>query len=222
MTEPQRFDPSRWMTPAVTPAPQPGPTVGATSQGATVPTIDAAPSIDTALTGETPPAESRASPQLSPPPAGPDVPLFSPDDAPPEPTGETRTWGPAGRPAARGGPEFEVKLAPPDGMTAEACRAAFAEVSAQIRQVWPAAHAVSITAQTRPWGTATALTLRNRSGYPLPLDGIRTGVPFELLDRLMPLVGHGDWLLATDDPAQATRCKGPRKGRAARGAGRAA
>ncbi|MBZ9752138.1 hypothetical protein GO986_12115 [Deinococcus sp. HMF7620] len=144
----------------------------------------------------------------TPPPAAPVAvsvpPAPAPLDAPPAPAPEPlprAAWAPPVTPKPAGGREYPVKLALPPDMTRAQCEAAYLQLSDEIRARFPGAYSAQVMAQPGRHGRPGSdhLLIRNRHGYPLVLERGDGALPFDLLDRLLHLTGHGDWVLATHD-----------------------
>ncbi len=172
---PQRFNPHFWRR-SETPANSPAPTPELSSTPASQPS----PALEMACDA------SPATAQEAPLPRAP--------WAPPE--------GAKNKPPAR---EYPVRLPPPPHMDKDQCEAAFETLSDEIRARFPGAYAVQLVATHCGHRTGLSLLVRNKLGSPLDLERGDGALPFDLIDRLMELVGHGDWVLAKSPPALSGR-----------------
>lgn len=86
-------------------------------------------------------------------------------------------------------------------MDKDQCEAAFEMLSDEIRARFPGAYTVQLVATHCGHRTGLSLLVRNKLDSPLDLERGDGTLPFDLIDRLMELVGHGDWLLAKPPPA---------------------
>lgn len=144
--------------------------------------------------GSTLPAELPVT--ISSPPAS--APVAPAPTAPPAPLPRA-PWTPPPTPKPTGGREYPVKLALPPNMTRAQCEAAYLQLSDEIRARFPGAYSAHVVAQPGRHGQPGSdhLLVRNRHGSPLVLERGDGALPFDLLDRLLHLTGHGDWVLAT-------------------------
>lgn len=168
---PQRFNPDLWRR-SETPENSPA----ATAELPPTPASEPSPALE---------AASQASPATAQ-----EAPLPRASWAPPE--------GSKKKPPAR---EYPVRLLPPPHMDKDQCEAAYEQLSDEIRARFPGAYAVQLVATHYGHRTGLSLLVRNKLGFPLDLERGDGALPFDLIDRLMELVGHGDWILAKSPPA---------------------
>lgn len=110
------------------------------------------------------------------------------------------------KPPAR---EYPVRLFPPPHMDKDQCEAIYEQLSDEIRARFPGAYAVQLVATRSGHCTGLSLLIRNKLGYSLDLERGDGALPFDLLDQLLELVGHGDWLLAKPPHAVSGRNDDP-------------
>ncbi|GAA5534820.1 hypothetical protein [Deinococcus aluminii] len=90
-------------------------------------------------------------------------------------------------------------------MDKDQCEAAYEQLSDEICARFPGAYAVQLVATHCGHRTGLSLLIRNKLGSPLDLEHGDGALPFDLIDRLLELVGHGDWLLAKLPPVPTGR-----------------
>ncbi|WP_198297288.1 hypothetical protein [Deinococcus sp. DB0503] len=94
-------------------------------------------------------------------------------------------------------------------MDKDQCEAAYEQLSDEIRARFLGAYAVQLVVTSYGHRTGLSFLVRNKLGYPLDLERGDGALPFDLIDRLMELVGHGDWILAQSPPAPSGRDDDP-------------
>ncbi|GAA5512492.1 hypothetical protein Dcar01_01206 [Deinococcus carri] len=94
-------------------------------------------------------------------------------------------------------------------MDKDQCEAAYEQLSDEIRARFPGAYAVQLVVTGSGHRIGLSLLVRNKLGYPLDLERGDGTLPFDLIDRLLELVGHGDWILAKSPPAFSGRDDDP-------------